>query len=92
MADETNSSETLETIEGEVKWFDARKGFGFIVGPSGQDIFVHFSVIEQESGFRTLKDGERVVYSAAQGSKGWSATHVRAASRASVPPSPATSS
>ena len=74
----------LESIEGEVKWFDARKGFGFIIGPSGQDIFVHFSVIEQESGFRTLKDGERVVYSASQGNKGWSASHVRALTRSSV--------
>jgi cold shock CspA family protein len=46
----------LEGVEGEVKWFDPRKGFGFIVGPEGQDIFVHFSVIQGE-GFRVLRDG-----------------------------------
>ncbi|NCX75980.1 MAG: cold shock domain-containing protein, partial [Actinobacteria bacterium] len=43
-------AQALENIEGQVKWFDPRKGFGFIVGPEGQDIFVHFSVIEQDSG------------------------------------------
>ncbi len=80
-ADKNNS--VIESIEGEVKWFDARKGFGFIVGPDQQDIFVHFSVINQESGFRTLKDGEPVIYSAEEGSKGWSATHVRATARVS---------
>ena len=47
------ANSTLENIEGQVKWFDPRKGFGFIVGPEGQDIFVHFSVIDQEGGFRT---------------------------------------
>ena len=78
-ADKNNS--VIDSIEGEVKWFDARKGFGFIVGPDQQDIFVHFSVINQESGFRTLKDGESVIYSAEEGSKGWSATQVRATAR-----------
>lgn len=68
----------LANIEGTVKWFDPRKGFGFVVGPEGQDIFIHFSVIEQSEGFRTLKDGERIVYAAHYGTKGWSATHVRA--------------
>ena len=84
MPDRQSDTDVLEAIEGEVKWFDARKGFGFIVGPSGQDIFVHFSVIDQESGFRTLKDGEQVVYSAEEGSKGWSATQVRALVQSAV--------
>ena len=48
---DTGKIEALDTIEGEVKWFDARKGFGFIVGPEKQDIFVHFSVIDQDSDF-----------------------------------------
>ena len=87
MADEKGGSDAIESVEGEVKWFDARKGFGFIVGPDGQDVFVHFSVIEQESGFRTLKDGERVTYSASKGAKGWSATNVRAISRTGIPSS-----
>ncbi len=69
-----SDAQTLTDIEGVVKWFDARKGFGFIVGPDAQDIFVHFSVIEQSEGFRALRDGERVTYSAANSDKGWSAT------------------
>jgi CspA family cold shock protein len=87
MADDKGGLVEIESVEGEVKWFDARKGFGFIVGPNEQDVFVHFSVIEQESGFRTLKDGERVTYSATKGPKGWSATRVSALSRTSVPSS-----
>ncbi len=75
MADDNKQ---IDKAEGIVKWFDARKGFGFIVGPQGQDIFVHFSVIEQDQGFRTFRDGEKVVYSAQSGAKGWAATHARA--------------
>lgn len=70
-------AQALTDVEGVVKWFDARKGFGFIVGPEGQDIFVHFSVIDQVEGFRALRDGERVVYSAVDGDKGWSATKAK---------------
>ena len=72
-------SETTElsNIEGVIKWFDPRKGYGFIVGPQGQDIFVHFSVIDQAEGFKTLRDGESVRYSASKGQKGWSATAVK---------------
>jgi len=66
---------TIEGLEGVVKWFDPRKGFGFIVGPEGQDIFVHFSVI-QGGGFRVLKDGSSVVYDASKSEKGWKATRV----------------
>jgi CspA family cold shock protein len=79
---------TLVDIEGVVKWFDPRKGFGFVVGPEGQDIFVHFSTIEQE-GFRTLRDGERVIYSAQRGAKGWSASAVRHVQEVRRPRSPA---
>ena len=65
----------LEGIEGIVKWFDPRKGFGFIVGPQGQDIFTHFSVIHGD-GFKALKDGSTVVYDALRTDKGWKATKV----------------
>jgi CspA family cold shock protein len=61
---------------GNVKWFDTKKGFGFIVGPEGQDVFVHFSSIEGD-GFRSLKDGETVDYDLAEGAKGFSATRVK---------------
>ena len=60
---------------GQVKWFDAKKGFGFIVGPQGQDVFVHFSSIHGD-GFRSLKDGESVEYEIVQGDKGFSAQNV----------------
>lgn len=67
--------ERIEGVEGVVKWFDPKKGFGFIVGPEGQDIFAHFSRIEGE-GFRVLKDGCRVTYDAERGEKGWHATRI----------------
>ena len=65
----------LEGIEGTVKWFDPRKGYGFIVGPEGQDIFAHYSVIQGE-GFRALTDGAAITYDAQKTPKGWKATKV----------------
>ena len=64
------------SIQGEVKWFDPKKGYGFIVGPEGQDVFVHFSQIMGD-GFRSLKDGERVEYEIAEGDKGLQAKDVK---------------
>jgi len=72
---EDKQSRMLSDVEGTVKWFDPRKGFGFIVGPEGQDIFVHFSRIEGE-GFRVLRDGATVTYDAELGEKGWQASRV----------------
>ena len=66
----------LTNVEGLVKWFDPRKGFGFIVGPQNEDIFAHFSTIEGD-GFRVLKDGSRVIYDAVKTEKGWKATRVK---------------
>jgi CspA family cold shock protein len=67
--------ETVMSI-GTVKWFDSKKGFGFIVNDAGQDVFVHFSSIEGD-GFRCLKDGEQVDYEEVKGNKGLSAQNVR---------------
>jgi len=61
---------------GTVKWFDVKKGFGFIINPEGKDVFVHFTSIEGD-GFRSLKDGEPVDYEQVQGEKGLLAQHVR---------------
>lgn len=63
----------LTDVEGVVKWFDPKKGYGFIVGPAGQDIFIHFTQIAG-SGFRALKDGAKVRYDAELTDKGWHAT------------------
>src|SRR3954454_8854716 len=61
---------------GTVKWFDSKKGFGFILNAEGKDVFVHFSSIEGD-GFRSLKDGDQVEYEEQRGDKGLSATVVR---------------
>jgi len=64
--------------EGKVKWFNNAKGYGFIDGGDGGDIFVHYSVIQKE-GYRTLREGERVNYEVTQGPKGLQATVVEPA-------------
>mgnify|MGYP000948655351 CR=1 FL=1 len=61
--------------EGVVKWFDPRKGFGFIVGPDGADVFAHFSVIQGE-GFKALRDGSTVEYDAVRAGGRWKATRI----------------
>ncbi len=60
---------------GKVKWFDPKKGYGFIIGDQGQDVFVHYTSIVGE-GFRVLKDGEDVQYELIQGEKGFQARNV----------------
>ena len=62
---------------GTVKWFDEKKGFGFIIPEEGgDDLFVHHSNIVTD-GFRTLQDGQKVEFEAAQGKKGLEATEVK---------------
>ena len=68
---------------GTVKWFDSKKGFGFILNAEGKDVFVHFSSIEGQ-GFRALKDGESVEYEPAKGDKGLQAKTVRRLARVVV--------
>ena len=55
--------------KGTVKWFDAKKGYGFVVNETGKDVFVHYSSIEGD-GFRSLKDGQVVEYEQVDGGKG----------------------
>jgi len=61
--------------EGTIKWFNSKKGFGFIEQESGDDVFVHFSAIEM-SGFKTLEEGERVEFEVEENQKGLSAKKV----------------
>ena len=64
-----------QLLNGTVKWFNNAKGFGFVEHSTGQDVFVHYSVI-QTDGFKTLKDGEEVHYELAEGTKGLHAAKV----------------
>jgi len=63
---------------GTVKWFRNEKGYGFITGEDGQDVFVHFSAIEMD-GFKTLEEGQKVTFEVTQGPKGLQASNVRPA-------------
>ncbi|VEN73478.1 DNA-binding transcriptional repressor [Candidatus Desulfarcum epimagneticum] len=55
--------------EGTVKWFNNKKGYGFIEQEDGNDLFVHFSNIEME-GFKTLDDGDRVTFEISESDQG----------------------
>ncbi len=61
--------------EGKVKWFDEKKGFGFIEQEEGPDVFVHYSAISGD-GFKTLQEGQRVTFDISDGDKGPQATNV----------------
>ncbi|MBD3167384.1 cold-shock protein [bacterium] len=63
-------------MQGQVKWFNDAKGFGFIEGEDGKDVFVHFSAIA-EDGFKSLAEGEMVEFDLEQGQKGPAASNVR---------------
>ena len=61
--------------EGTVKWFSNEKGFGFIEREEGDDVFVHFSQINQD-GYKTLEQGQRVTFEVQEGPKGLQAQNV----------------
>ena len=61
--------------KGTVKWFNAEKGYGFITGEDGNDVFVHFSAI-QVDGYKTLEEGQEVEFEVVQGAKGPQAANV----------------
>ncbi len=67
--------------ENKVKWFDSRKGFGFIVQDDGTDLFVHFSAIKVE-GYKTLREGDLVKYEVIKGDKGLQAAEVEVLEKA----------
>jgi CspA family cold shock protein len=61
---------------GIVKWFNSDKGFGFIEQQSGPDVFVHFRAIQNDGGYKSLDEGQKVQFSVAQGQKGPQAENV----------------
>lgn len=70
-----------ERITGEVKWFNAEKGYGFIKHDGGPDVFVHYSAING-SGYRSLNEGDRVEFEIVEGTKGKQANEVVVVSQA----------
>lgn len=62
-------------MKGTVKWFNAKKGFGFISDESGNDVFVHFSALQMD-GFKVLDEGESVEFDVIEGEKGPQAANV----------------
>ena len=61
--------------DGVVKWFNSRKGYGFIEREGGEDVFVHYTAI-QGDGYRNLEEGQRVEFDIEQGEKGPQAVNV----------------
>jgi CspA family cold shock protein len=65
----------MSKTTGKVKWFDEKKGFGFIERDGGSDVFVHFKAIVSD-GFKTLSDGQAVEFDVEDGQKGPQAANV----------------
>lgn len=65
----------LPIMTGTVKWFNAKKGFGFISSDEGNDVFVHFSALNME-GFKVLDEGDKVEFDVVDGEKGPQAANV----------------
>jgi CspA family cold shock protein len=68
--------EVIALPEGIVKWFDARKGYGFIKRDEGQDLFVHFSSIDMD-GYKRLNEGDEVSFEIEETDRGPQARNVR---------------
>ncbi|MHC1720423.1 MAG: cold-shock protein [Clostridiaceae bacterium] len=62
-------------MNGTVKWFNSEKGFGFITGEDGTDVFAHFSQI-QKDGYKALEEGQKVSYEVVKGPKGPQAENI----------------
>lgn len=71
----TIHNSNLLFMTGTVKWFDGKKGYGFITGENGKEVFVHFSGIMTD-GFKSLNEGQKVQFELGNGSKGEQAVNV----------------
>ncbi len=65
-------------MKGKVKWFNAEKGYGFIISEEGKDVFVHFSAIVAD-GYKTLEEGQEVTFEIENGDRGPLAKNVQKA-------------
>jgi len=65
----------VSSLIGKVKWFNERKGYGFIEQENGEDVFVHYTAIAG-NGFRTLEEGDKVEFEIVEGPKGKQAANV----------------
>ena len=67
--------EVMSKSAGTVKWFDNKKGYGFAINESGEDVFIHYRAIMGE-GFKTLAEGQRVEFVQVKSDKGWQGAEV----------------
>ena len=70
-----NTRRRILAVRGIIKWFNSKKGFGFIEQENGDDVFVHYSSIEMP-GFKTLPEGSTVEFEIVENDKGLSAKNV----------------
>ena len=68
--------EVLSMVKGTVKWFNEKKGYGFLSKEDGGDVFVHYTAVQKE-GFKTLKEGQSVEFEIEDGSRGPQAVNVK---------------
>ncbi len=59
-----------DRVKGVVKWFNSSKGYGFVSHEGGDDVFVHYSNIRDEGGYRALEEGQEVEFTLGEGKKG----------------------
>ena len=62
-------------MNGTVKWFNAEKGYGFITGEDGKDVFVHYAAIQGE-GYKALENGQKVSFDVTNGARGPQAANI----------------
>ncbi len=63
-------------MKGTVKWFNSEKGYGFITGENGKDVFAHFSAV-QGDGYKSLENGQEVEFDIVEGERGPQASNIR---------------